>query len=681
MSISEPAVDIKQVPQDSDTRERIRQAAGALAAALPDAALAPDRGQLEALGEQLLDGLGLAHEWLGFAMVAVDNASWQADYAAVPPRRRLLLLPKCLSAAGECPAEIDADGLHCAGCGQCDLDGLKREAEALGYGVIIAEGTGAVVSQVLEGRADAILGVACLDSLEKSFERIAEVGIPHQAVPLLCDGCVNTEAELDLIRELMQMEGPAISRPDVGRLIAGPSRTQRTYLPLLRFARDIFDHQLDQILSDCFCLVPVPEGARDPLVATDAIAREWLLLGGKRLRPFITLAAYAIGQAGPAALAPTADVESLVPAAVRSLAVAIEAMHKASLVHDDIEDADQYRYGQPTIHQTHGLETAINVGDYLVGLGYRLIASQGAALGGGCVSDILAKLSAAHLQLCCGQGAELLWNSRPHDDLEPLHALQIASLKTAPAFEAALYAGLRAAGPVADEQTLSAFSRYVGEGYQVLNDLDDWEEDNGGKLSCGRDFAAGRPTILRAFAAAAGGAAALNDLRAQCAADTPGTIARVRELYRELGTFERAELLYERLRAKALETADAVPEPPWRNCCASWPARCCARASPHTRSRHHPPPCTTWTCWTRCWPRAWGASATASATRNSLTSSPRSASMAASAAGAAARTCTTPSSRCACSPCWTPRRKPSFTLHSSSPPCPRPVAWWTCSPC
>jgi geranylgeranyl diphosphate synthase type II len=551
MSISERVEDIKQVPQDCADRERLREAASAFVADLPAADVPGDREGLEALGDVLLARLGLPREWLGFAMVAVDNAIWRDDFAAVPLARRLFLLPKCLSSADECRGQADADGLHCAGCGRCELAGLKEQAEVLGYGVIIAEGTTAVVSQVLEGHADAVLGVACLDSLEKSFERIAEVGIPHQAVPLLRDGCVNTEAELDQVRALLHLTAPAG---------APTRRVQRTYLPLLRFTRDVFETQLDDLLTDCFCLTPLPAGSREPLLATDAIARDWLLVGGKRLRPFITVAAYAVAAHGPEVLSPRADLGALLPGPVRALAVAIEALHKASLVHDDIEDADQYRYGRPTIHQAHGLEAAINVGDYLVGLGYRLIASQAEALGAACASDILGKLSAAHLRLCCGQGAELMWNSRPHDDLEPLHALQIASLKTAPAFEAALYAGLRAAGPVTQEDALAAFSRYLGEGYQVLNDLEDWDEGNGGKLSCGRDFAAGRPTVLRSFAVQAGAVAELGELRAQCAVDAAAAIRRVRELYREVGAFERAEVLYERLRGKALETAETLDD-------------------------------------------------------------------------------------------------------------------------
>ena len=59
---------------------------------------------------------------------------------------------------------------------------------------------------------------------------------------------------------------------------------------------------------------------------------------------------------------------------VRRAAISIESFHKASLVHDDIQDGDEFRYGQPTLHIAHGVPTAINVGDYLIGLGYRLVS-------------------------------------------------------------------------------------------------------------------------------------------------------------------------------------------------------------------------------------------------------------------------------------------------------------------
>src|SRR5207253_3826384 len=124
---------------------------------------------------------------------------------------------------------------------------------------------------------------------------------------------------------------------------------------------------------------------------------------------------------------------------VKRTALAIEAFHKASLVHDDIEDDDSYRYGQETLHRQYGVGTAINIGDYLIGLGYRLVSRERKALGAECAADILDKLADAHLKLSEGQGAELLWRDAAEKALTPLDALKIYALKTTPAFEAALY--------------------------------------------------------------------------------------------------------------------------------------------------------------------------------------------------------------------------------------------------
>jgi len=375
--------DIKSVPQRADERRRIRGEAERVAAGLPRHRPLR-RPALEVLARPLLACLGMENRYLGFAMVAVSNAFWRDQYAAVPCARRLLLLPHCLRDRKRCRGSYSALGLACQGCGACDTAGLKARAESLGYKVRVMEGTPAVVDIVLKGEADAILGVACLDSLESAFEHIVELGIPHAAAPLLTDGCVDTTAEVDLIRDLIAVRsGPANART-------------RSFVPLLRSTEALFDPEsLREVLASELPVRADADG--NPLTGTEAIALEWLCEGGKRFRPFITLAAYSTLAHGESALDPTRDLTGAFPPAVKRVAVAIEALHKASLVHDDIEDEDGYRYGRQTLHRRHGAATALNVGDCLIGLGYQLIASARGTLGAECAADILSGIARAHM--------------------------------------------------------------------------------------------------------------------------------------------------------------------------------------------------------------------------------------------------------------------------------------------
>jgi geranylgeranyl pyrophosphate synthase len=176
------------------------------------------------------------------------------------------------------------------------------------------------------------------------------------------------------------------------------------------------------------------------------------------------------------------------------------------------------------------------------------------------VADILDRLSDAHLKLSEGQGAELLWRDAPDKVLTALDALKIYALKTAPAFDAALYAGVRLAGPAAQyEKMVADFSRHIGVAFQVLNDLKDWQEDADNKLVVGQDVLAGRPTLLLALAleGLTGGdrEELLALLHRERGADT---LARVRRLFEKAQVFDKAEKLVEKYRARAEALADAV---------------------------------------------------------------------------------------------------------------------------
>ena len=258
---------IKHVPQDAAMRQAIRSTAAELAAAM-DRSHPPLQAELQQQAERVLLRLGLPRRFLGFAMVAVSNEFWRATLAAIPPiagcsccRTAWPIAPpaqeRTIRSACTAPAAEAVKSTACDG-----------EAEQLGYSVIVAEGTSSVVMKILEGEADAILGVACLDSLEKSFHRVAELGVPHMALPLLKNGCVDTMAEVDQIRLLLAAETRRART-------AAP----RSYIPLLRETTRMFQQPLFSEL-----LAPYDESAGRP-AADDGLdfgRSAWRWIGSRK---------------------------------------------------------------------------------------------------------------------------------------------------------------------------------------------------------------------------------------------------------------------------------------------------------------------------------------------------------------------------------------------------------------
>lgn len=245
--------------------------------------------------------------------------------------------------------------------------------------------------------------------------------------------------------------------------------------------------------------------SRGAAPAFDAVAQEGLAFlsrGGKFLRPLLTLAAY---DAVVADLGSGLGNRSI----ARSVALAIEVFHKASLIHDDIEDGDLVRYGSPSVHASIGVPAAVNVGDFLVGLGYAIVAAlppRRESIGGlpddaRLSADLIRMLAGSHLQLAKGQGAELWWRDASARRMEPADVIEIYGLKTSPAFEAALSMGVRIAGLApAEAGPLEEFARHVGNGFQILNDLKDWEGDAENSRRPAGDLLGGRPNLLVALA-------------------------------------------------------------------------------------------------------------------------------------------------------------------------------------
>ncbi|GIW90698.1 MAG: polyprenyl synthetase [Pirellulaceae bacterium] len=547
---------LKVVPETLALRERIKAECVRVAAQL-DKSRPLTKDEMESLARKILEHLGLPEGYVGWTMVILASEFWRDQVAAVPPSRRLFLLPHCLKHAEGCPADYDEFGLDCKRCGACSIADFRTAAEQMGYKVLVAEGSPIVLKIIVSGYVDAIIGVACLNVLEKAIDKILLAGIPCMAVPLLSSDCRNTSVDEPWVHEMIQVRQPAAAQ------------ATRTYLHLLRGAAELFTPEVLESLAPRLRGGPRLSqvngqglGALDPIAATEAVAYDFLCKGGKYSRPFITLAVYDALQGDRCTLADGADHVKNLPDYVKRTALSIEVFHKASLVHDDIEDDDAYRYGEPTLHQRYGIPTAINVGDYLIGMGYRLISHQAPQLGGDVAADILNCLADAHLRLSEGQGAELLWRDAQQKYLTPLDALKIYALKTAPAFEAALYCGARLAGDASNyQQPIKQFARNLGVAFQILNDLKDWQPDRQNKLLSGGDVLGRRPTLLWALALEALPDAdrqrLIQDARSE-ELPPPEKLTRIRHWYQKADVFEKAHRLVDKHQERAEAVADEI---------------------------------------------------------------------------------------------------------------------------
>jgi len=546
---------LKLVPPTKELREQLRARAIEVADRL-DKSRVLSKDELEQVARKLLIDAGQPESYVGWAMVALTTAFWHDQVAAIPPSRRLFLLPHCLKHAEGCPADYDEFGLECKKCGACSIADFRSTAEEMGYKVLVAEGSPIVLKIIVSGYVDAIVGVACLNVLEKAIDKLLLSGIPCMAVPLLSSDCRNTSVDEDWVDQMIRIEKPA------------PKTQTRTYLHLMRAAAGMFEaeelHKLAPRIRSQKSLAELNGhgiSGLDPVAGTEAIAYDFLAKGGKHSRPFITLAVYDALTGGKGTMADGAEYVANLPAAIKRTAMSIETFHKASLVHDDIEDDDPYRYGSETLHRKYGIPTAINVGDYLIGLGYRLVSRESAALRAEAVADILDRLADAHLKLAEGQGAELLWRDSLNKQLKAIDALKIYALKTAPAFEAALFSGVRLAGPIGNyAEPLSQFARHLGVAFQILNDLNDWEQDGHNKLAAGGDVLGGRPTVLWALALESLAGDDRRELEAIAADKAAGAAAveRVRRLYIKAGVFEKAARLVEKYQQRAESVADEI---------------------------------------------------------------------------------------------------------------------------
>src|SRR6187431_3065834 len=204
------------------------------------------------------------------------------------------------------------------------------------------------------------------------------------------------------------------------------------------------------------------------------VANHLINSGGKRLRPMLTLAmARLAGYPG------TGHVK---------LAAAVEFMHTATLLHDDVVDESEMRRGKLAARLLWGNEASVLVGDFLLGQAFRMMVEVGSM-------GALKILSSAAAVIAEGEVMQLAAakNTATTED----EYLAIINAKTAALFSAATEVGAAITSRPAEEQAaLKSYGRNLGIAFQLIDDALDYSGDSKrlGK-SVGDDFREGKITL------------------------------------------------------------------------------------------------------------------------------------------------------------------------------------------
>ena len=245
------------------------------------------------------------------------------------------------------------------------------------------------------------------------------------------------------------------------------------------------------------------------------LARHLIDAGGKRLRPLLTLAAARL--AGGRA--------DHVGDRAQKLAAAVEFIHTATLLHDDVVDASRLRRGKIAAHLVWGAPQSVLVGDFLFARAFELMVE----------TDLPAALRiVARASRIIAEG-EVLQLSRAHDlDLSQAIYLEIITAKTAELFAAAAEAGAVCAGAWPSEAAaLRAYGVNLGLAFQLTDDALDYDgaTETLGK-NAGDDFREGKATLPLLLAIARSGPrdADFWERAIGRKEQTPGDFRRAREL-------------------------------------------------------------------------------------------------------------------------------------------------------
>lgn len=291
--------------------------------------------------------------------------------------------------------------------------------------------------------------------------------------------------------------------------------------------------QLDQLIL---------QQLKSRVALVNEVSQHLIFLGGKRTRPLIVLlCAHAAGYQGDMHL---------------QLAVIIELIHTATLLHDDVIDRSQQRRQQKTAHELWGNEASVLVGDFLYSRAFQLMTELKDL-------DILKLLADATHTIVEGEVMQL---QQCHQfSIDQTQYIDIVSAKTAELFKVSAQLGALLSQDNTLVTPMMHFGQQFGIAYQLIDDALDYSGDPQliGK-NLGDDLAEGKPTLPLVLALKRANDSQRATLNTAIQAGHQADFAPVIEIIQSTGALAATQHLAKQYAEKAYQQLAALPESNYR---------------------------------------------------------------------------------------------------------------------
>lgn len=265
--------------------------------------------------------------------------------------------------------------------------------------------------------------------------------------------------------------------------------------------------------------------------------------GGKRIRPLLVLL--------------SANACHIQNQNHIMMAVIIEFIHTATLLHDDVVDESKLRRGRPTANRVWDNASAVLVGDFLYSRAFQMMVS---------LNSMPSMQILADTTNVIAEGEVLQLAHRFQPDIEESRYLKVIKLKTAKLFEAAAQLGaVMAQQSAVVEQSLAQYGLHLGTAFQLVDDILDYQADSQawGK-TIGNDLAEGKATLPLIYALKKAAPTQAQQIREAILTGNMGDLAIIQEAIQSTGAIDYAFNIAKQEAERAQQALKDLPSSPYK---------------------------------------------------------------------------------------------------------------------